>query len=62
MFETVNFSATSMYCKGLLFLFPNMVPTDPFEKPTFYQLVEGPVVALRRDDCTLVVNKQVIKR
>jgi hypothetical protein len=51
-----------MYCKGLLFLFPNMVPTDPFEKPTFYQLVEGPVVALGRDDCTLVVNKQQLQK
>lgn len=57
VFDIVNFSGSSVYCKGLLFLFPNIVPTDHFEKPTFYQLIEGPVVALRRDDCKLVVNK-----
>jgi hypothetical protein len=57
VFEIVNFSASSVLSKGLLFLFPNTVSTDPFKNPTFYQLIEGPVVALSRDDCKLVVKK-----
>ena len=45
VFEIVNFLASSVFCRGFIFLFPNTVPTDPFENPTLNQLIEGPAVA-----------------
>ena len=45
VFESVNFSASSVFCRGLLFLFLNTVPTDPFENTTFCQLIESPAAA-----------------
>jgi hypothetical protein len=59
VFEISNFSVSSVFCRGLLFLFPNTVPTDPFENPTFYGISLSKDLLLREGGTT--VNSLLIK-